>query len=260
MPLLWPPQSGPPAARQLWLLGFTLLFLAGAHLARLGTLPARAAYWGALLAVLVTAVMVAWWSARRWASPGEALRRVLTPLDRRLAASAREIGDVVQLINNIAGKTNLLALNATIEAARAGEAGKGFAVVATEVKNLAMQTAQATEVITRTVAAMQSATEEAVVAIRGIGGAVEDVNETLVAISAAVEEQSAATNEIARNVEQAAAGTSEVTSRMALVTSKATETGEASREVLSAAAELSDQSTRLETEMGVFVEALRKVV
>ena len=126
---------------------------------------------------------------------------------RSLADAALKIGEVVKLINDIAGQTNLLALNATIEAARAGEAGKGFAVVASEVKSLATQTAKATEDIGTQIAGIQNATQEAVAAIKGIGGTIASISEIATAIAAAVEEQGAATQEIARNVQQAAKGT-----------------------------------------------------
>jgi methyl-accepting chemotaxis protein len=132
-----------------------------------------------------------------------------------LAEGAKRIGDVVRLINDIAGQTNLLALNATIEAARAGEAGKGFAVVASEVKNLASQTAKATEEISAQIEGIQGATDQAVVAIKGIGAVIEEIDRIAAAIAAAVEEQGAATREIARNVQQAATGTSEVSARVA---------------------------------------------
>ena len=120
---------------------------------------------------------------------------------RALAEGAQKIGDVVGLITSIAGQTNLLALNATIEAARAGDAGKGFAVVASEVKNLAQQTAKATEDIRAQIGQIQTATVEAVDAIKGITATIEDVRIIAVTIASAVEEQGAATSEIARNVQ-----------------------------------------------------------
>ena len=131
-----------------------------------------------------------------------------------LAQAASRIGDVVRLINDIAGQTNLLALNATIEAARAGEAGKGFAVVASEVKNLAAQTAKATEEIATQISAMQAATQDAVGAITAIGGRIDEISRLASAVAAAVEEQGAATAEIARSVQDAAAATSEVSQAM----------------------------------------------
>ena len=124
-----------------------------------------------------------------------------------LAEAAGKIGEVVKLINDIASQTNLLALNATIEAARAGEAGKGFAVVAGEVKNLANQTARATDEISAQINAVQTATRDAVGAIQGIGPTIGRISEIAGAIAAAVEEQGAATQEIARNVQEAAQGT-----------------------------------------------------
>jgi methyl-accepting chemotaxis protein len=117
---------------------------------------------------------------------------------------------VVRLIGEIAGQTNLLALNATIEAARAGEAGKGFAVVASEVKNLAGQTAKATEEIGRQIAEMQAATAQAVDAIRAIGATVDRTSDIATAIAAAVEEQGATTREIARSAAQVAEATDTV--------------------------------------------------
>ncbi len=128
-----------------------------------------------------------------------------------LAEAAQKIGDVVKLISDIAGQTNLLALNATIEAARAGEAGKGFAVVASEVKSLANQTAKATEDIAAQVGNIQSATNDAVGAIKGVGETINKLSEIATSISSAVEEQGAATGEISRNVQEAANGTQEVT-------------------------------------------------
>jgi methyl-accepting chemotaxis protein len=131
-----------------------------------------------------------------------------------LSDAATRIGQVVRLISDIAGQTNLLALNATIEAARAGDAGKGFAVVASEVKNLAAQTAKATEEIAGQIGGIQGAAQGAVRSIQGIGAVVTEINEVANAIAAAVEEQGAATREIARNVAEAASGTDRVAGRM----------------------------------------------
>ena len=131
-----------------------------------------------------------------------------------LATAAQQIGEVVNLINDIASQTNLLALNATIEAARAGDAGKGFAVVAAEVKNLANQTARATEEIGAQITGIQTATGDSVAAIKGIANSINEINEIASAIASAVEEQGASTQEIASNVEQLAVGTQEVTTNI----------------------------------------------
>lgn len=134
-----------------------------------------------------------------------------------LATSSSRIGEVVTLITNIAEQTNLLALNATIEAARAGEAGRGFAVVAQEVKQLASQTARATDEIRRQVEEMQTATQQAVGAIGGIGETIAMIDKITVSIAGAVEQQGAATHEIARSISDAASSSAEVTSAIIAV-------------------------------------------
>lgn len=174
-----------------------------------------------------------------------------------LADQARGIGDVVQLINSIAAQTNLLALNATIEAARAGEAGKGFAVVASEVKNLATQTARATEEISAQITAMQQATGGAVGAITEITHTIGEINQIATTIAAAIEEQDAATREIARNVQQAAQGTQEISTNIVSVQHAAEGTGKAASEVLEAARELFRDSEKLSSEVDRFIQQVR---
>jgi len=175
-----------------------------------------------------------------------------------LADASQRIGEVVSLITDIADQTNLLALNATIEAARAGDAGKGFAVVASEVKNLAGQTARATEDISRQIADVQGQTQAAVHAIEEITKAIDEMNEVSAAIASAVEEQNAATQEIARNTQQAAQGTQEVSSNIQGVTEAAGETGGAAGQVLAASQELSQQADSLRGEVTRFIARIRE--
>jgi methyl-accepting chemotaxis protein len=171
----------------------------------------------------------------------------------QLTEGANRIGDVVKLIRAIADQTNLLALNATIEAARAGEAGRGFAVVASEVKTLASQTAKATEEIAAHIGAIQSATADAVGAIRSIGDVMGDISSFTVSIAAAVEQQSASTRTIADSVQQAASGASELAGNMATVTEAIEETNRAASAVLDATGALNAQTGTLQTAVDDFL-------
>jgi methyl-accepting chemotaxis protein len=174
-----------------------------------------------------------------------------------LADNAARISVVVDLIQTIASQTNLLALNATIEAARAGEAGRGFAVVASEVKNLASQTAKATDEIRSQIASMQEVTTSAVGAIRNISNTIGEINDVTTAIAAAVEEQGAATREIARNIQHAAGGTSEVSSNIVGVSTASAEAGTAAGEVLDASSALRREADVLRSEIDVFLSNIR---
>jgi methyl-accepting chemotaxis protein len=174
-----------------------------------------------------------------------------------LYTAAEKIGAVVQLINDIAGQTNLLALNATIEAARAGDAGKGFAVVASEVKNLATQTGNATDEIAGQINAVQSATSEAVDAIRGIAGTIARINEIVGSIASAMVQQGAATQEIARNVHEAADGTNQVSQNITAVNQAAERTGDAAKQVLGAAHEVSQKSDELRDHVQSFLAGVK---
>lgn len=174
-----------------------------------------------------------------------------------LSEAARRIGEVIDMINDIASQTNLLALNATIEAARAGEAGKGFAVVASEVKNLATQTAKATEEISQQINGVQSVVSDTATAIDEIRKEIEDVSQVASSVASAVEEQSAATSEIASSVQNAASGTQEIASNITGVTDAAARNGETATSVLGASNELSQQSKALRQQVEAFLAQLR---
>ncbi|NKE47279.1 HAMP domain-containing protein [Roseomonas frigidaquae] len=196
--------------------------------------------------------------ARAAAMAGEAngRARATDATVRSLTQAAGEIGDVVRLINGIAQQTNLLALNATIEAARAGEAGKGFAVVAGEVKQLAAQTAQATEQIGAQIAGMQAATGEAVGAVGAVGEAIARVSEVTTAIAAAVEQQGATTREIAINVHTVAQQTEAAGRAMRGVSTTVQGVDGTARKVLVAATEVSRVASDLRAEVDGFLSAL----
>jgi methyl-accepting chemotaxis protein len=172
---------------------------------------------------------------------------------KALADAAQKIGDVIKLIRAIAGQTNLLALNATIEAARAGEAGKGFAVVASEVKSLAVQTAKATEDISKLITAVQGATTSAVSAIGIISGRMQEIDSCATAVSAAVEEQSAATGEISQNVASASDGAKVVVQVLGDVSDAAAQTRESAENVLSASQTVEAAAAELRREVEGFL-------
>jgi methyl-accepting chemotaxis protein len=171
-----------------------------------------------------------------------------------LAKAAQKIGDVVKLIQDVAGQTNLLALNATIEAARAGEAGRGFAVVASEVKSLAVQTGKATEEIAGQIAAVQGSTRAAVDAIGRIAARMTEISQFTASAAASVHQQSAATGEISQNVTSAARGTKEIVTVLADVAGAATETSGSAQTVLAASEAVATAAGDLRTEVESFLQ------
>lgn len=171
----------------------------------------------------------------------------------RLAESSKLVGDVVQTITALASQTNLLALNATIESARAGEAGKGFAVVASEVKELALQTSQATEDITSRVQSIQGDTQAALDALGGITEVIETINHGQAAIASAVEEQNATTRDIGRSIGEAASGVAAIAGGMSTVCTSADQATDSANDSVVAARELEDAAGRLQALAGGFI-------
>ncbi len=170
----------------------------------------------------------------------------------KLGESSLEIGNVIKVITSIAQQTNLLALNATIEAARAGEAGKGFAVVANEVKELAKQTAKATEDISRKIEAIQGDTKGAVKAIEEIGTIINQINDISNSIASAVEEQTVTTNEIGRSVTEAAKGVGDIAKNIGGVAIAAKDTTQGANDTQKASQELSQMAAQLQTLISKF--------
>ena len=186
------------------------------------------------------------------ASEAVTVARTTSESVAKLGQSSEEIGNVIKVINSIAEQTNLLALNATIEAARAGEAGKGFAVVANEVKELANQTAKATEEISTRIQAIQADTAGAVEANELIGETIDRINEISATIAAAVEQQSTTTGEIGRSVEEAAVGTQDIARSIGDVASAAEDTRQSTAETKSSAEEMAHMASELNSLVGSY--------
>ncbi len=175
-----------------------------------------------------------------------------------LSNSAEEVGQIVELIQSIAQRTNLLALNASIEAARGGEAGRGFAVVASEVKELAMQTSRATEKIGDQIRAMQDTTGASVTALRSIAGQVRELESTAVSIASAVDQQSVAGQDLARSIDMAARGTEQVSGHIKDVRDLSLSTGAAASQVLTSATDLEEQASTLSEHVQNFLTRVRE--
>lgn len=174
-----------------------------------------------------------------------------------LAESAEQVGQIVELIQTIASRTNLLALNASIEAARGGEAGRGFAVVASEVKELAMQTSRATEQVAGKIRAMQDTTGASVEALRVVSNQVQQLETTAISIASAVDQQSVAGQDLARSIDLAARGTEQVSSHIEDVRELSLSTGSAASQVLASASELETQSSELREQVDRFLSKIR---
>ena len=174
-----------------------------------------------------------------------------------LSVSAEQVGQIVELIRTIAQRTNLLALNASIEAARGGEAGRGFAVVASEVKELANQTAKATEEIVGQIDGMQSSTRDSVIALRSIGQQIEQLEGTAISIASAVDQQSVAGQDLARSIDLAARGTDDISESIGEVHETAVATGTAASQVLESADDLEKQAKILRANVDDFLREVR---
>lgn len=174
-----------------------------------------------------------------------------------LADSASQVGQVVELIQSIAKRTNLLALNASIEAARGGEAGRGFAVVASEVKELAAQTSRATEEVAEQIRAMQNSTNDSVHALRSISTQVEQLETTAISIASAVDQQSVAGHDLARSIDLAARSSGEVSSGIVNVKESSLATGAAASQVLNSATDLEGQAATLRNQVDMFLQRIR---
>lgn len=175
-----------------------------------------------------------------------------------LAQSAQEVGQIVELIQTIAKRTNLLALNASIEAARGGEAGRGFAVVASEVKELAMQTSRATDQVAEQIRAMQSTTGASVDALRAMASEVQQLETTAVSIASAVDQQSVAGQDLARSIDLAARGTEQVSDHIKEVRELSLSTGAAAGQVLASSTALEQQATTLRDQVNKFLSKVRE--
>ena len=186
-------------------------------------------------------------SAARVAADAVRLAQETNDTVSKLGDSSAEIGQVVKVITSIAQQTNLLALNATIEAARAGEAGKGFAVVANEVKELAKETAKATDDISRRIDAIQADSRDAVSAIEGIGSIIAQIDDIQGTIASAVEEQTATTNEMARNVADASVGAVDIAESIDGVAQRSQSNVDGAREIQGAAQDLARMASELQT-------------